>query len=192
MERNSIQAVLVLLLGACAWSAPGAAAAEETKVLYKCVDATGVVSIQAKPCPKGSTEAWKRAAQTVPKPTQAEIAEQQAREARNREAVVSETAELQRKLAAQAAPQPPASAPAGSHLAGANNPKEGSHMAPVAPNTAEDVPLPQSVSVNNCQAAQAFAAGVREKTWIGLTDDQMRRIFGWVSDQCRVSTATDD
>lgn len=191
MERNSIQAGLVLLLGACALSAAGAAAAEETKVLYKCVDAKGVVSIQSKACPAGSTEAWKRAAQTEPKPTPADIAAQQEREARNRQAVLAETAELQRKLAAQAAP-PPGSPQAGSHLAGATNPREGSHLAPVSPASAEDVPLPQSVSVNNCQAAQAFAAGVREKTWIGLTDDQMRRIFGWVADQCRVSTATDD
>ncbi len=191
MQRNSNQSLLVLLLGACAWSAPGAAAAEETKVLYKCVDAKGVVSIQSKTCPAGSTEAWRRDAQTVPKPTPAEVAAQQEREARNRQAVVTETAELQRKLAAQATP-PPGSPPAGSHLAGSTNPKEGSHLAPVSQAGAEDLPLPQSVSVNNCQAAQAFAAGVREKTWIGLTDDQMRRIFGWVADQCRVSTATDD
>lgn len=168
MRRNPNQAVLVLLIGACALSVAGAATAEETKVLYKCVDAKGVVSIQSKACPAGSTEAWKRDAQTVPKPTPAEVAAQQEREARNRQAVLTETAELQRKLAAQATPPP--GSPAG----------------------AQDVPLPQSVAVNNCQAAQAFAAGVREKTWIGLTDDQMRRIFGWVADQCRVSTATDD
>ena len=32
-------------------------------------------------------------------------------------------------------------------------------------------------------------AAVREKTWIGMTDDQMKRVYSWVADQCRVSTA---
>ena len=95
--------------------------------------------------------------------------------------------ELERKLQPQVAPAPPASPTPGSHLAGATNPVEGSQLAPLA---VQEPPMPQSVTLNNCSMAQAFAASVREKTWIGLTDDQLRRLYGWVADQCRVQTQT--
>ena len=183
MERNTIRAALALALASCVLALP--AAAEETKVLHKCVDAKGIASIQAKPCPKGSTEVWKRDAQTEPRPTQADVAAARAREARNQQEVVEQSAQLQRQLQPQVAPAPPASPQPGSHLAGATNPPEGSQLAPLP---VEEPKLPQAVSLDNCQAAQAFASAVREKTWIGLTDDQMKRIYGWVTDQCRVQT----
>jgi hypothetical protein len=189
MDRKEIGVALALCVAGCALLLPGRAAAEETKVLYKCVDAKGVSSIQAKPCPKGSTQAWKRDAQTEPKPSEADIAAAKAREARNQQEVIRQSAELESRLAPKVATPTPAMPPAGSHLAGATNPREGSQLAPVP---VEEPPQPQAITVNNCQAAQAFATAVREKTWIGLTDDQMRRIYGWVADQCRVQTQTND
>jgi hypothetical protein len=186
MKRNRIGTALALALAGML-ALPLSAAAEETKVLYKCVNAKGVVAIQSKPCPAGSTEAWKRASESEPKPTQADIAAAQAREARNRQQVSELATEVQRRVDEQT-PPPRVDPPQGSHLAGATNPVEGSQLAPKKPLEAEDVPLPQSVSIDGCQSAQGFAASVREKTWIGLTDDQLRRIFGWVADQCRVKT----
>ena len=185
MERNTIQATLALALAACALALPAAAAAEETKVLHKCVDAKNVTSIQANPCPKGSTEVWKRDAQTEPKQTPADIAAAREREARNQAEVAQQSAELERRLQAPVAPAPPPSPTPGSHLAGATNPPEGSQLAPVA---VEEPPMPQAVTIDNCQAAQAFASAVREKSWLGLTDDQLKRVYGWVADQCRVQT----
>jgi len=182
MERKEIGIGLALCLAGCTLLLPGRAAAEETKVLHKCVDGKGVTSIQANPCAKGSTEVWKRDAQTEPKQTQAEIDAARAREARNQQAVVQQSAELQQRLQPQAKPatSPPNSPPPGSQVAG-----NGSQMIPLS---SEDPPQPQAIAINNCQAAQAFATSVREKTWIGLTDDQMKRIYGWVADQCRVQT----
>jgi hypothetical protein len=196
MERMEIGMGLALCLAGCALLLPGRAGAEETKVLHKCVDAKGITSIQANTCAKGSTEVWARPAQTEPKPTQAEIDAARARDAHNQQVVREQADELQRRLAPpaqpQVAPAPPSFPAEGSHLAGATNPKEGSQRAPVAAQEPEDVPQPNAVAPNNCQAAQDFATAVREKSWIGLTDDQMRRIFGWVSDQCRVRTQTND
>jgi hypothetical protein len=196
MERKEIGTGLALCLAACALLSPGQAAAEETKVLHKCVDGKGITAIQAKPCAKGSKEVWVRDAQTEPKQTPAEISAARAREARNQQAVSEQAAELQRRLQPTTtqpavAPAPPSFPPEGSHLAGATNPPEGSQRAPLSVQEPEDVPTLNSVAPNNCQAAQAFATAVREKTWIGLTDDQMRRIFGWVTDQCRVQTQSD-
>ena len=57
MERKEVGVALALCIAGGALLLPGRAAAEETKVLYKCVDAKNVSSIQAKPCPKGTTEA---------------------------------------------------------------------------------------------------------------------------------------
>jgi hypothetical protein len=88
----------------------------------------------------------------------------------------------------QVAPAPPSFPPEGSHLAGATNPPEGSQRAPVAVQQPEEPPQLQGGAVRHCQAAQGFASAVREKSWIGLTDDQLRRIYGWVADQCRVNT----
>jgi hypothetical protein len=185
MERNRIGMALALCLAGGALVLPSTAAAEPTEVLHKCVDAKGVTSIQAKPCAKGTTEVWARQAQTEPKPSAAEVAAARDREARAQKEVIMQSQELQRRLQSQVAPAPPVTPTPGSHLAGATNPREGSQLAPAA---VEEPPMPQAVTVDNCQAAQNFASAVREKTWIGLTDDQLKRVYGWVADQCRVRT----
>jgi hypothetical protein len=202
MERNRIAAALALCIAAGALL-PAVAAAEETKVLHKCVDAKGTTSIQAAPCAKGSTEVWARPAHTEPKPTAADVAAARAREAQSRQEVVRQSEELQRRLTPTPTPTPGshlantptegthlANSPTEvTHLANSRNPREGSQLGPVAQ---EEAPHPNANAINNCQAAQSFSTAVREKSWIGLTDDQMKRIFGWVAEQCRVQTAVDD
>ena len=191
MKRNTLQAGLALALAGgmlALASAANAQDTEETKVLYKCVDAKGVVSIQAKKCPAGSTEAWRRDAQTEPKQTAAEAEAARQREARNQQEVRDLSVEVQRKLAGDPPPER-SSPPEGSHQAGATNPPEGSHRAPIQPPEAPD---PTSLNISGCQQAQSFSSAVREKSWLGLNEDQTRRLYAWVADQCRVNTAKDD
>jgi len=189
MERNRIEIGLALCIAGSALMLPSFAAAQQTEVLHKCVDAKGITSIQAKPCAKGSTEVWTRAAQTEPKPTAAEVAAARERQARAQEEVRVQSEALQRQLQPQVAPALPASPTPGSHLAGATNPVEGSQL---APKQVEEPAMPQAAAIDNCGSAQAFAAEVREKTWLGLTDDQLKRVYGWVSDQCRVRTQSSE
>jgi hypothetical protein len=155
------------------------AGAEETKTLYKCVDAKGMVSIQAKTCPAGSAQAWVRPAQTEPKQTAAEVQAAHDRERKNQQQVRDLSEEVNRKLAAQTTPEP-APAPAHLQMAGPQ---------PAPPETPDPGEL-QSAVTSQCRQAQSFMAAAREKTWIGFTDDQMKRIYGWVMDQCRVNTAS--
>jgi hypothetical protein len=46
----------------------------------------------------------------------------------------------------------------------------------------------EAASVDACQGAQAFAASVREKSWLGLSEEQVRRVYGWVAEQCKLPT----
>lgn len=185
MKPNTMQAGLALLLAGCAFALP-AAAADETKVLYKCVDAKGVVSITGRKCAAGSVEAWHRDAQTEPKRTPEQLEAARAQEARDQQKVAELSQEVQRRVAESRLPDPPPPGPVpGSHLAGATNPPEGSQL---APKQVPDAPDPTQLRPDNCQAAQNFGTAVREKTWLGLTDDQTRRLFAWVADQCRVNT----
>jgi hypothetical protein len=173
MNRNTLQSTLAVLIAGYALASPGAAA-EESTTLYKCVDAKGVVSIQAKACPAGSKQSWQRPAQTEPKQTEQDLAAAREREKLNQQRVSELSAELNKKMAEQAAAeqlrlqaasQPPVAAPA-----------PGPGGTPFA-------------ASGPCQQAQSFMAAVREKTWIGMTDEQMKRIYSWVADQCRVTLA---
>jgi hypothetical protein len=174
MKRTTLNSAL-FLLAAGAFALPSAAAAEETKMLYKCVNAKGGSAIQSKPCPAGSSEAWKRAAEAEPKPTAQDVAAAQARDARNQQQVRELSAEVARKMAAQDTPTVVGPTPASP-----------------SPSPVSERPPAPAVNYDNCQAAQAFATAVQEKTWIGLTDDQTRRIYGWVADQCKVVTKPED
>lgn len=148
--------LLVLLI-----ALPLPAAAEK---LYKCVDATGIPSIQMAPCAKGSTQVWARESVPEPPPTPEQVAAAQARaEARERERAEEDArlraeAEAQRIAAEAAKAAPPAP------------PGDGATAAPPAPDP--------------CDEAKAFAAQVRAKPWLGLAPDQMQRIYGWVAQEC--------
>ena len=175
MKRTTLHSTLGLLLAGAALALPMTAAAEETKMLYKCVNDKGVAAIQSKPCPAGTTQEWKRASDSEPKPNPQDVAAANAREARNQQQVRELSAEVNRKLAAQEPPTvivAPTPAP--------------------APTPVAERPAATVETYDSCRAAQAFATAVQEKTWIGLTDDQTRRIFGWVTEQCKVVTKKDD
>ena len=148
---------VLLLLAAC----EPAAAADKAE-LFKCADAAGGISIQSSPCAKGSTQVWRRDAAAEPAPTPEQAAQAQARLERDQQAVRELSQEVERKLK----PEPPKKpAPA------AAAPEERAPAAADAP--------------DRCAQAQEFAAQVREKTWLGLGEDQVRRLYAWVASQCQ-------
>jgi hypothetical protein len=148
---------------AAAWlllAAPAAAA--EKAELFKCVDAAGVTSIQSAPCAKGSTQVWRRDAAPEAPPTAEQAAQAQARRERDERTVRELSQEVERKLK----PAPP---------------RDERAPEPAAP-TADDAP---AEAPDRCAQAQEFAAQVREKEWLGLSEDQVRRLYGWVATQCQ-------
>jgi len=172
MNPIKLQTGLALLIAGCAFALPQGVRAEESKNLYKCVDAKGVVSIQAKACPTGTTTAWVRPAQTEPKQTTQDVEAARARDQHDQQQVKELSAELNRKMAEQQAAEqgrPPTPSP--------------------QPSAKLDPGAVQTVATSQCEQAQAFMAAVREKTWLGMTEDQLQRVYGWVADQCRVNTA---
>jgi hypothetical protein len=172
MKPNALHSSLALLLAGCALALPTPVGAEETKNLYKCVDGKGVVSIQSKSCP------WVRPAQTEPKQTEQDVQAAREREQRDQQQVRELSAELNRKVAEQIAAEQPRSVP-------------GSQIIPTPPTPeAPDPGALQSAVTSQCGQAQSFMAAVREKTWIGMTDEQMKRIYAWVADQCRVNSVS--
>lgn len=161
--------LLALLAGAALLptAVAHAAVAHATKnELFKCVNGAGVVSIQSVPCPAGSVQAWRRDATPEPPPTPQQLAQAQAKQLRDQQAV-RELSEQLAKKQPPAMPVMPAPAPTPTPAA----------ALPTAGETAD---------VLTCQTAQAFAGSVREKEWLGLTDEQTRRLFGWVTEQCKL------
>jgi hypothetical protein len=163
----------VLLLCAGVLLAPGASAAKNA-TLYKCVDAAGVTSIQSNPCPAGSTQAWRRDAPTEPAPTPEQTAQADAKRMRDQQAVRELSEIVDKKLqvasgvAAAAAAAPPALVPM----------PAGTEATPSASS--------EAAAVEACQKAQAFAASVREQAWLALSEEQVRRVYGWVAEQCKL------
>jgi hypothetical protein len=47
-----------------------------------------------------------------------------------------------------------------------------------------ETPAGQPPANTACDSAKAFASSVQEKIWLGLTQDQTQRLYGWVLDQC--------
>lgn len=135
--------------------------AGKTAQLYKCVSAAGVISIQSDACPAGSTQAWRRDAAPEPVPTPEQVAQAEAKRQRDQQTVRELSDQVDRKLQASTAPVAPA------------NPAPAAAAAPAASDP--------------CQLAQAFAGSVREKEWLALTDEQVRRLYGWVAEQCKAA-----
>jgi hypothetical protein len=142
------------LLCAALLLAPGVVQAGS---LYKCTDARGQVSIQSSPCPKGSTQDWKRdaAAEAAPTPEQssARIAQRQRESEEARQLALS---------AGTLAP-PPAAPPA-----------------PVAPPPPEEPPAAKGP----CRRAHELAAEIRKLDVLELGESQLYRLDLWVVDQC--------
>ena len=148
---------------AAAWlllAAPAAAA--DKAELFKCVDAAGVTSIQSAPCAKGSTQVWRRDATAEAPPTPEQAAQALARRERDERAGRELSREVERKLK----PTPPSEQPAPAPEVA--QPGEGVTDAP-----------------DRCAQAQEFAAQLREKEWLALSEDQLRRLYGWVATQCQ-------
>lgn len=145
-------------------SVAGDAAAE---TLYKCQSANGETSLQSRPCPKGSTQVWRRDATPDPMPTPEQL--QQAEQRRQQEtqnakalSVIAGTAEP----AAKPAPPPPPPKPPEPVVADA------------------DIDRPKGP----CRRAHEFADAVRaNNAWLEMRDDQLFRLDGWVAEQCRAA-----
>lgn len=133
----------------------------QAEELYKCTDAKGAVSIQSDPCPKGSTEVWKRDAAPDPAPSADELAARaaiaQAEAERAAEAArlaeQRRLAERERRLEELLARE---AAPAG--------------------------PPPRRSS---CTIAHDFSDTAKTVPRLDLNQAQRELIQRWVEDQCR-------
>ncbi|HQZ31838.1 MAG TPA: DUF4124 domain-containing protein [Arenimonas sp.] len=148
-----------ILLAALLLASPLAAA----EALYKCTDAKGAVSIQSEPCPKGSTQVWKREATPDPAPSPEELAARAAL-AEAEAARVAEAARLaqERRMAAQARID------------------EDKRLREAV---AEAVTPPPRKS--ECTKAHDFNDLARQLAWLELTQLQRERLQRWVIEQCR-------
>jgi hypothetical protein len=147
-----------------------ASAALAQDALYKCVDPAGVTSIQSEPCAKGSTQAWKRDTTPEAPPTPAEQAQAEARRLRDQQRVRELSQQLERRMRDEAAAE--AAAKAAPPLL----------PPPSATDADEDG---KDAAIAACQEAQEFANAARGKEWLGLTDDQVRRLYNWVAQECK-------
>lgn len=146
-----------------AGTAPVAAA--DKAELFKCVDAAGATSIQSSPCAKGSTQVWRRDATPEAAPTPEQVAQAQEKRERDQRTVRELSAEVERKLK----PTPPK---------------------PEEPKPAE-TPAAEATAPDRCEQAQAFAGQLRDKGWLGLSDEQTRRLYAWVATECQPGNTAD-
>lgn len=140
--------------------ATGNAAAE---TLYKCQSANGETSVQSKPCPKGSTQVWRRDAtpDPVPTPEQLQQAEQRRQQDTQNAKALSVIAGTAPQEAKPAPPPPPPPKP---------EPASADDNRPKGP----------------CRRAHEFADAIRaNNAWLEMRDDQLFRLDGWVAEQCR-------
>lgn len=143
---------------------PGQAA--DKNQLFKCVDAAGAISIQSGPCAKGSTEAWRRDANAEPPPSPEQRAEAEAKRLRDQQTVRELSEQVERRLA----------------------PKPEAAPAPAPEKKAEGAAAEPS---DRCSQAQDFATQLRDKRWLDLSEDQVRRLYAWVAEQCKPVPAAD-
>lgn len=136
--------------------------AVQAEALYKCTGPQGAVSIQSDPCPKGSTQVWKRDATPDPGPTPEELAARAA------------LAEAEAQRAAEQA-----------RLA------EEARLADQARRDAEAQRLADEAAgrpperKSECTQAHDFNDAALAKPWLELSEYQKRRLKEWVIEQCR-------
>jgi hypothetical protein len=130
----------------------------DKNLLFKCADAKGAISIQSSACAKGSTEVWRRDATAEPPPTPQQQAQAEAKRLRDQQTVRELSEQVERRLAPKPEPAPESA----------------------AEKKAESTPPPDP-----CTQAQDFAAQLRDKQWLDLSDDQVRRVYAWVGEQCK-------
>lgn len=129
--------------------------------LFKCVDGAGVISIQSEACPAGATQVWRRDATPEPAPTPEQAAQADAKRLRDQQTVRELSEIVERKLQ------------------------------PVVPAPTRAAATTEAAAADPCEAAQDFAASVRDKPWLAMSEDQVRRIYGWVAEQCKVPDKDD-
>ncbi len=170
-DRRQYRAIrltgLAILAGLCALPA---SAAGDRHALYKCVDKGGVISIQSSACAAGSTQAWRRDATPEAALTPGQLAQADAKRRHDQQVVRELSEQLDRRMREAAAPTPTVEAAAAPPV-----------TAPAASAEAENPDL------KACQDAQDFANLVRAKEWLGLSDAQVQRLYGWVARECKVS-----
>ena len=132
------------------------------EALYKCTDPSGAVSIQSEPCPKGSSEVWKREATPDPAPSPEEMAARVAlAEAEaERAAETARLAELRR-------------ADAQARIEEEKRLREA---------VASAVPAPRK---SECTKAHDFNDQAAQLPWLDLNQAQREAIKRWVVQQCR-------
>lgn len=157
MTATNKTAGLCLLLGA-GLAAPAHAA--DKNLLFKCQAADGAISIQSSPCAKGSTEVWRRDPNTEPPPTPEQQAQAEAKRLRDQQTVRELSEQVERRLAAKPEPKPE----------------------PVPEKKTEGATADPP---DRCAQAQEFAGQLRDKRWLELSEDQSRRVYAWVSEQCK-------
>ncbi len=147
-----------VLLAALLLASPLAGA----EALYKCIGPEGAVSIQSDPCPKGSTQEWKREATPDPEPTPEELSARAALAQAEAERI-AETARLaeQRRLDASARVE--------------DDKRLRQAVASAVP--------PQRKS--DCTLAHDFNDAAAAMPWLELTQQQRERLKRWVIEQCR-------
>lgn len=145
----------VLLLAAFA---PPAAA----ESLFKCTGPNGEVSIQSEPCPKGSTQVWKREATPDPGPSPEELAARAA------------LAEAEALRAAELARQ-----------AEETRRAEAARRAAEAQRRADEAAGKPPERTSDCTKAHDFNDAALAKDWLELSDFQKRRLRDWVIEACR-------
>ena len=131
--------------------------------LYKCTSEQGAVSIQSEPCPKGSTQVWKRESTPEPQPSPEELAARAAQA----EAEAQRAAEVARLAAEQAFIEAEA------------------RRAAEARRRADEAAGRPPERRSECSLAHDFNDAALAKEWLDLSDLQKRRLKDWVIEQCR-------
>jgi hypothetical protein len=130
--------------------------------LYRCTDAQGAVSIQSDPCPRGSTQDWKREAAPEPGPSPEELAARAALAQAEAERVAEQArlAEEQRLL---------------------EQARREEAVRQATRETSSEPPARKS----ECTLAHEFSDAAAAKPWLALTQSQRESIRSWVIATCR-------
>lgn len=133
------------------------APAAQAEALHKCTDDKGAVSIQSAPCPRGSTQVWRR--ETVPEPGPAPEA-------------LAARAELARAEAERAAEQ--------ARLAELARQAAEARRAEEARRASEP-----PVIKSDCRLAHEFNDRALSLPFLDLNEGQRARLRDWVIETCR-------
>lgn len=136
-----------------------AAAAES---LYKC-DAQGAVTIQSEPCPRGSTQVWRRDATPETGPSPEELAARAALAAAEAERLAESARLAEQQRIAELLRRDDEARLRAAEVSGNVRPERKSE----------------------CTLAHEFADAANAKEWLNLSQTQRNRLRNWVIEQCK-------